>query len=223
MPGRFVSIEGIDASGKSTLVAGLVRRLRDRGIDAVSIVKKQDEGYGHPFVDRLAHHLKAMLWDATPEDPVGMVAEYQWTLMHTLWYELQQEHLLAPLLRQHDVVVTDGWYYKFLARHMVHAPEQAERTRVVLGTVREADIVLFLDVTPEECWSRRPAFRPSEVGAHAQVDGASEREKFLTYQGRVYDQFRALASRGAAWRVVEAIGRTPDEIAGAMAEEVVRP
>jgi dTMP kinase len=226
MPGRFVTIEGIDASGKSSLVAGLVGRLRERGLDAVAIQKKQVEGYSHPFVERAMRHLRAMLWDAAPDDPVAMLEESSWTLLHTLWYEVMQAHLLAPLLARHDVVVADGWSYKFLARHRVHRPDQAARTAVVMDNVRDADMVLLLDVPPEECWARRPEFRPSELGAHAAPGtsaGASARDQFVTYQGQVSAQFHAMAAAGRHWRTIEAAGQTPERIVSRMVDAVMAP
>lgn len=222
MRGRFVTIEGIDASGKSSLVSGLVTLLRDRGCDAVAIQKKQTEGYTHPFVERAMRHLRAMLWDATPDDPVAMLAESSWTLMHTLWYEVMQEHLIEPLLARHAVVVSDGWFYKFLARHLVHAPGQATRTSVVMQNVRDADLVLLLDVSAEECWARRPAFRPSELGAHGTPapEATSARDQFLAYQGRVSAELHAMAAQ-PFWRTIDAGGKTPDRIVAQMADAVM--
>jgi thymidylate kinase len=133
-----------------------------------------------------------------------------------------QEHLLTPLLAEHDVVVSDGWCYKFLARHRVHAPEQATRTQVVMQTVRQADLVLFLDVSPEECWSRRTEFRPSELGAHGHVEGASARDKFIAYQRRVYSEFRAMAATTDFWRIIPAAQKTPEDLIASMVEEVLR-
>lgn len=219
MIGTLVSIEGIDGSGKSTLASQLQAALSAHGSQSVLVSRKQTEGYESPYIARAMGGLATVLWGARAGDPVHEIPESVWMQLHSAWYQLMQQHLLPALTARHDFVVLDGWKYKCLARHRSNGEYDAELIAPLFRDIREPDVVLFLDVEPATCWARRPAFRASELGGHAQGLSGEVRERFLTYQERVRQHFRGMAD--ASWRTISNPLESPADTADALAKALI--
>lgn len=215
----IITIEGIDAAGKTTIATRVVARLAREPLAARLVGKKEIESYENPFVRRFMTGLKGILWDAAANDPVELIPEESWALMHGLWYRTMHEHLLESLRRQHDCLILDGWYYKFLARQVVHLGAATDLTRLILAGVREADQVFLLDLPAEVAWTRRAAFRASELGAHGGTTGSAQ-ERFVTYQEEVRQQFLLQASR-SGWEVVPAGDANIDAVVERVAQGIL--
>ncbi|RKN49870.1 dTMP kinase, partial [Streptomyces klenkii] len=97
----FVAIEGIDASGKTTLTASLAAALRTRGL-AVATHKEP----GHGPVGELFRRLSAS----------GRCPPTTMALLSSAERHAQQE-ALAAALRRHQVVIADRYYLSGLAYH----------------------------------------------------------------------------------------------------------
>ena len=217
MRGRLVTIEGIDACGKTTIAKLVTTRLQARGFDAVFVNKKQTSGYASSYLTRFVEGLSQSLWNAQPDDPVSEIPEESWMFLHALWYRTMQDHLLDGLLNRHPYVVMDGWYYKFLARHRVHGERDPSFTRRVLHEIKPADAIFLLDAKPETCWERRASFRASELGAHhGSIVGAPE-ARFVRYQTEVRRIYLAMASE-ESWRKIDA-DQTAEEIEQQVVED----
>jgi len=173
--GMLVALEGIDGVGKTTLLRGLARALRRRGLSVAVRREPADERLG------------ALAQSAAAEDPwAGAV------------YFTVDRHLASAALRQalrrHDVVLQDRSFYSTLAYQGSALPprdrhrlEQLQRT-----ATRAPDRVLWLDLPPAEAL-RRLGNRPSRRGP-------LERRRTLE---RVARSYRSLA-RTERWEVLDA-------------------
>ncbi|MCK4827685.1 hypothetical protein KA005_68795 [bacterium] len=201
MTGFFVPIEGIDGCGKTSTAQAVTQALSVRGINAKFVNKKQTEGYFGRYLPRFMRGLKTALWDAEPSDPVSEVPEDVWLYLHTCWYKMLAIKLIKPLVTDGQIVIMDGWYYKFLARHLVNGNFDFQHSYRVLAELPLGNPVFFLDVLPKVSWSRRESFRASEIGAHGQDISGSSQERYMAYQGAVREQFLKF-SHAENWQVL---------------------
>jgi dTMP kinase len=180
--GTFLVLEGIDGVGKSTLLRGLARSLRRRGLTVALRREPADPRLG------------ALAQAAAAEDP--------WT---GAVYFTVDRHLAAPALerdlRSHDVVIQDRSFYSTLAYQGSALPPRDRHRLAQLqrSASREPDRVLLLDLPPAEALRR--------LGGRNQHRGPLERERTLQRVARAY---RALA-RSRRWRLLDA-SAPPDEL-----------
>ena len=100
--GRLITIEGLDGAGKTTLAAGLVAALRERGLDAYALRE--------PGGVALAERVRAVVKD--PELRVGARAE---ALLYAAARAQLVEEALRPLLDAGAWVVLDRFLDSSLA------------------------------------------------------------------------------------------------------------
>ena len=93
--GRFISLEGVEGAGKSTLAASLEQALRERGLT----VRRTREPGGTPLAERL----RAVLLEPGIE-PVGVQAE---TLLMFAARAIHLENLIRPALQNGEWVICD--------------------------------------------------------------------------------------------------------------------
>jgi dTMP kinase len=182
--GIWVALEGIDGSGKSTLVPRLAAALRRRGL-SVAVRREPAD----PALGRLAQEAGAH--DA-------------WTgaVYFTVDRHLVQGRLLRDLAR-HDVVVSDRSYFSTLAyQGSALSPKDARRLEELeRAASRSPDRVLLLDLAPADAL-RRVGRRPSRRSP-------LERRRTLERVARAY---RRLAHR-EGWEVLDA-RRPPRALVG---------
>lgn len=201
--GRFITLEGIDGSGKSTQLRALAARLRQNG---ASVVETREPG-GAPGAEAIRKLLvegETGRWSAETE-----------ILLFTAARRDHVERVIAPALGRGDAVLCDRF---------------ADSTRVYQGTVRgdlrgmvdalhalaidlEPDLTLILDLDPELAAAR---------GA-ARGDAEDRFERFgVGFQARLRAGFLALAREfPGRCRVVPAAG-PPDAVAARIAEAAAR-
>lgn len=133
--GKFICIEGIDGSGKTTQAKKLVKNLQSRGYDAVYTTEPSDGKVGtliRDFVlsreDRIPIALEALLFAADRVDHIEAVVE--------------------PLLKQGKIVVCDRYVCSSLA-YQGAAGLDLDWMDCVNQFALKPDLTLFLDVHPE--------------------------------------------------------------------------
>lgn len=191
LPGFFVSLEGIDGSGKTTLAALLSRWLEARGC---SVLTTREPG-GTVLGARLRELLLESQLSIVPLAEIFLMAADR--AQHVA-------EVIHPALAAGKVVISD----RYMDSTLVY---QGYAGGVPIDVVRRInddatgglvpDVTFLLDVTPEEA-SRRKASRSKD-----RYEGRG-----MEFQRRVYEGFRRLA-REEPQRVVVVPGQgTPAEV-----------
>lgn len=175
--GCFVVVEGPEGAGKSTLVAGLVARLREAAIEPVSVRE--------PGGTRVAEALRHELLDA----------DRHWTAEQELLYMVTARadlvsRVIVPALDHGRVVVSDRYDLSTHAYQGAGRGIPAERIRwlndAATGGLRP-DVTLVLDVDP--------ALGRRRQGLAGKGADRLERED-AAFHDRVAQHYRAAAGRG---------------------------
>jgi dTMP kinase len=138
--GKFICIEGVDGSGKTTQAKRLVRNLRSGGYDAIYTTEPSDGKIGALIRDfvlsrksRISVGLEALLFGADRVDHIETDVE--------------------PLLKQGKIVVCDRYVCSSLAYQGAAGLDLDWMNRVNRFALKP-DLTLFLDVPPEVGLSR---------------------------------------------------------------------
>jgi dTMP kinase len=184
MRGRFIVLEGIDGSGKSTVARRLEEELGRPGRE---VVRTREPG-GTP----ISEQVRAVLLD--PDN----AAMLPWTELFLYMASRAQlvDEVIRPALRRGAVVLCDRYYYS-TAAYQGAAGGVGSRTVLELAerTARfeRPDLVLLFDLPPAV--ARR---RAGDRGDRVESKGAA-------YQERVRRGFLALARREPRrFRVIDA-------------------
>src|ERR1043166_8144231 len=161
MRGRFIVVEGIDGSGKSTMAARLARDLSRRGR---RVVRTREPGG-----TRLGESIRAVLLDAKNSEMVPMTELFLYMASRA---QLIDE-IIRPALARGADVVCDRYYYSTAAY-------QGAAGRVGIGTILEVaekiarfekpDLVALLDLPPSVA-------RRREGNRHDRVESKSEERR----------------------------------------------
>jgi len=172
-PGRFITLEGGEGTGKSTLARGLAEALRDRR----EIVLTREPG-GAPGADAIRTLLvqgDAGRWSAMEEALLFAAAR----LNHLT-------HTIRPALSRGAWVICDR-YYDSTRAYQVAAGGLDLADLIELNTLIQAprpDLTLVLDLDPEAGLAR-------SRGHHLGEDRFEKKD--LSFHQRVRDEFRAIA------------------------------
>jgi dTMP kinase len=127
--GLFVAVEGIDHSGKTTLVESLCRTLACRGV----AVGRHKEPTSAP--------IGSLLRSLAVEEPACPAA----LALLSAADRHHQQPTLRALLREAQVVISDRYYLSGLAYHHADGIDPAFYASCAAG-VRMPDVYLYLDV-----------------------------------------------------------------------------
>ncbi|HEY2635446.1 MAG TPA: dTMP kinase [Steroidobacteraceae bacterium] len=179
VPGRFLTIEGIEGVGKSTQVTRLSTALNERGI--AHVVTREPGG------TPLAERIRAVLLDNVQGETMPPTAEL---LLMFAARAVHLTNLVEPVLRAGRWVVCDRFIdatyaYQGGGRRLSTDTIRQLET-LVLGT-RRPDLTLLLDAPVEQALGRA---RQRNAGAAADRF-ESERAEFFE---RVRDAYRARAA-----------------------------
>ncbi len=167
--GRFITLEGGEGTGKSTLIAGLQQALSARGL---SVVVTREPG-GTP----LAEAVRALALNP-PEDAA-------WSpLAHALLMNTAREdhlkHLIRPALARGDWVICDRFADSTRAYQSIDGVAVEDLLAIeaiVVGETRP-DLTLILDAAPQALAERRQqrdvsdVFEQKDLHFHDQVRSA---------------------------------------------------
>lgn len=175
VPGRFITLEGGEGTGKSTLARGLAEALRD---GAREIVTTREPG-GAPGADAIRALLvsgDASRWSAMEEALLFAAAR----LNHL-------DHLIRPALARGAWVICDR-YYDSTRAYQVAAGGLAQEALLQLNALIQAprpDLTLVLDLDPAEGLARSRGH---------EVDEDRFEKKDIGFHQRVRDEFRTIAA-----------------------------
>lgn len=199
--GRFLSLEGIDGSGKSTQARRLAGSLRARG-HAVVLTREPGGSPGAEEIRRLVLEGEPDRW--SPETEV---------LLFTAARRDHLEKTIRPALARGDVVVSDRFadstrVYQGLSRGDLRAMVDALHDRMI-GT--EPDLTLLIDLDPATGHGRASARAGAEQRFEAMGPDlqARMRQGFLDLAAADPGRFRVVDGAGepgaVAARVLDAV------------------
>jgi dTMP kinase len=198
--GFFISLEGVDGSGKSTQARLLADHLRAGGRD-VTLTREPGGSPGAEDIRRLVLEGDGSRWSAETE-----------ILLFTAARRDHLERTIRPALARGEVVITDRF---------------ADSTRVFQGITRgdlaatvdrlhammigvEPDLTLLFDIDPRLALTRAEA----RAGTELRFEGFG-----VDFQQRVRGGFLALAARHPRFAVIDAKG-DPDQVAARIRDTV---
>jgi dTMP kinase len=133
--GFFVCVEGLDGCGKTTQTKLLVKRLREKGYDALYTAEPSRGKIGR-FVKRYCLH---------GEKRVSSVIE---ALLFAADRFEHVEDVIAPFTRKGKIVISDRYVYSSLAYQGAAGLDLKWIAKVNEHAVRP-DLAIFVDVEPE--------------------------------------------------------------------------
>lgn len=198
--GRFISVEGIDGCGKTTIARGVAAALEELGVPVTFAGRREVCASGGFLGDRLAR-LQELLWEYPEQAPIQRCGDDHWLHLLASWFSLVDEACVRPGLALGRWVIADGWFYKYAARFALKPRFPRERVGACLQHLSAPSTVLMLDVDPRVAFERRSASaRATESG---RLDGTrGDRQGFVGYQERVRAILAAFARRDR-WEVLD--------------------
>lgn len=168
---KYLALEGVDGSGKSTVGNALVAALGERGYDAILVRE--------PGGTTLGEAVRALLLDSETLDDWAEVF-----LFAAQRAELARE-VVAPALAADTWVVSDRTYYSSIAYQGRARGLGEDRVRLINEIGLDGvlpDHVFVLDVEPAVALSRQD--RPDRIGKEG-----------VEFQAAVRESYRGLAAR----------------------------
>lgn len=197
--GLFVTLEGIDGSGKSTQIARLAVDLRAAG-RAVTVTREPGGSTGAEEIRRLLVEGEPGRWSAATE-----------LLLFTAARRDHVERTLNPALDAGDVVLCDRYVDSTRAYQGALRDEVDLLHRRLIGL--DPDVTLILDLDPEAAFARAAARRGDETRFESHG---------LAFQKELRRSFLAIAAaEPARCRVIDAT-RSEDEVAQAIRDALAQ-
>lgn len=188
MSGHFITFEGPEGAGKTTVVAAIHERMTDAGYD---IVLAREPG-GTRIGDQIRKILMAHHND-------GMTAEAELLLFSASRAQLVREVIL-PALQAGKHVLCDRFYDSSLAYQGYGRELNLETLRIITKFATQSltpDLTILLDIEPEAGLARR------RTAADAEWTRLDNDE--LALHQRVRAGYHALVdAEPARWRIVDA-------------------
>lgn len=197
--GRFITLEGGEGAGKSTLARALAEALRGRNLNVV-VTREPGGAQGADAIRALLVSGDANRWSPTEEALLFAAAR----LNHL-------EHTILPALERGDWVICDR-YYDSTRAYQGAAGGLAPGVLDALNVLIKApvpDLTLICDIDPKLGLAR-------SRGEHAGEDRFERKD--ATFHALVREEFRAIAKR-EPWRcaVIDASKSPQDMLAAALA------
>ena len=194
MSGKFIVIEGLDGSGKTTQIRLLSARLRSMGRTVAETAEPTASATGGLIRDALS--------GLTPRTGTEIAALF---MADRVAHNVHPVNGINALLEKGMDVICDRYYYSSLAyQGCVSDPDWVFHINVDCPEIRRPDLCVFLDLDDETC------LRRMEQGRAYQEIYENE-NTLIAVRRRYYDAFRRLEGRD---RIVSVnADRTPEEVA----------
>jgi dTMP kinase len=185
---RYVALEGVDGSGKSTVAAALARRLADRGFEVVAVREPGGTELGEE-IRRLVLHSS----DMAPWAEAALFAAQRAQLA---------AEVIEPALDRGAWVISDRSYFSSLAYQGGARGLGVDAVRSLNETVLHGvvpDLVVVLEIDPEVALRRQ--HDPDRIGSTG-----------VDFQTRVAETFTGLVARDPSGVVVVSASRDLERV-----------
>ena len=194
MNGRFIVIEGLDGSGKTTQIRLLAERLRSLGREVAETAEPTASATGGLIRDALSGF--------TPRTGTEIAALF---MADRVAHNVNPVNGIEKLLAEGKDVICDRYYYSSMAyQGTVTDPEWVYHINADCPEIRKPDLCVFLDLDDEECVHRMERGR-----AYREI--YENENALIAIRKRYYETFRRLEGRDRI-RVVDA-ARAPETVA----------
>lgn len=207
MPGIFITFEGIDGSGKSTLISLLSRMLDDRGAD--HLVTREPGG------TTLGRKLRAVLLDPQAAGLADMV--------ELLLYEADRaqhiREIIRPALERDRIVLCDRFSDATIAYQGFGRGLPMDRVRAIDSQVRDGllpDLTVLLDLPVEAGLNRT---RNRNLGKKNAQESRMDDEAASFHEKVRRGYLEIAASEPGRFLVLNGL-RQPEELARAVMDEL---
>lgn len=192
MPGKFIVFEGGEKSGKSTQIALLQKYLENKGLAV--LVTREPGGTG----SIIAEKIRDIILDKNHKE---MNARTELLLFLASRAQHVSE-IVKPALDAGKIVISDRFDYSSFAYQGAARKLDLDEIRPMNAWAKyglEADLVVYLDITPKEAQSRLRGDK------HDRLDRES-----LQFHEAVRNGYLAQAKDNPKWHIVSAIGSIED-------------
>ena len=217
MSALFVSIEGIDASGKTTVTNKVSKVLEQQGIKVLKVDKKFVD-YQDPKLKIFTSGLRSLIW-GYGSDMLKPISSKGWLYLHALWFHVLAENWIRPNIGKYQVVLIDGWTYKMHSRFRLKNDLDMALLDNIFNSIYQCHKVFLLKPSPEVCWERRAQFRETELGAF-DFEVTNPRDAFIRYQGMVAEQYCKVLDHSNC-DVIEDLKKNADEMSVLISEKII--
>ena len=194
MEGKFIVIEGLDGSGKTTQIRLLTARLKAMGRSVAETAEPTNATTGGLIRDALSGF--------TPRTGTEIAALF---MADRVAHNVNPVNGINVMLAQGRDVICDRYYYSSLAyQGVVSDPDWVFHINVDCPEIRRPDLCVFLDLDDEAC------IRRMERGRSYREIYENE-NTLIAVRKRYFDAFRRLEGQDDI-RIVNA-DRTPEEVA----------
>lgn len=187
----FITVEGLDASGKSTFISKLKGWLENKGQKVKIIGKKTITYDANDYVGRCLIDLNHVLFEIIPGDDMTRIPNDAWVKMNASWFSIVSNNFF----NEDSIFLSDSWIYKRVARFSALDEYTEEQLEEMFGTAKKADITFFLDVPPDVTYGRRERHSRKDYGFLITDYNLCTHERFLDFQGKIYQNLCNLSKK----------------------------
>jgi thymidylate kinase len=216
----IVALEGIDGAGKTVVGELLMRRLVAKGVRTEHFDKHRFE-FGAGWVNDRMRQLRAIIWPAEREPDQDRLGTHFYLFLLAAWFCGLRQVITPDRSKTYDVVIMDGSYYRVIAKAHRRYDLPIPWLLSLFSNALEPDCIVLLDLDPTLAWTRRAAFKATELGRWDGVLANDPRQAFCQYQSDIRQTLRQLAhDRG--WLVVDQSTTTaPADVASIIEQAIV--
>lgn len=200
--GVFITFEGGEGAGKSTLIDEMARQLAS---ESYQVVKTREPGG-----TQIGEQIRSMLLDHHTGHPLTAHAEL------CLYLAARAQHIdeiITPALKAGKIVLCDRFNDSSIAYQGIARGLGADKVKQFCEFACHGvlpDLTLYLDVDPSVGLSRARRDQPQIAGARGYDRIESEG---LAFHQKVRDAFRAIHTRDAKRFIMLDASRSPEDIA----------
>ena len=189
MKGKFIVIEGIDGSGKTTQIEELSKWLPNSGLlkkDSKLIITREPGG------SQLGKKLRRLILDNNKNNKPSSLAEL---LLYSADRAEHVSKIISPALKNNDWVISDRFSDSTLAYQGYGRKINFDVIKNIESIVCQGeypDLTFFLEISPEESISRRKNQMPDRMEAEG-----------IEFLDKVNKGFKLIAKE-KNWKVISA-------------------